>query len=70
MFSQIIQENKEWNYLEIWDYLMRCYGCWIPKSEFTGIPNDKLTASETDWFVEIWNKRNKKNLQKNNRRRK
>lgn len=64
MISKIIQENKEWNYLDIWDYLMRCYGCWIPKEEFL-----KLSAKETDWFVETWNKRNKKNSQKTSRRR-
>ena len=63
MVSRIIQENKEWNYLEIWDYLMRCYGCWIPKREFL-----KLTACETDWFVETWNKRNRAIKNKTNRR--
>jgi hypothetical protein len=68
MISQIIQENKEWNYLEIWDYLMRCYGSWIPKSEFTGIQKDRLTAAETDWFVETWNKRNRAIKNKTNRR--
>ena len=66
MVSRIIQENKQWNYLEIWDYLMRCYGCWIPKREIM----KALTAEETDWFVETWNKRNRepKNKSKGRRR--